>query len=333
MDYRKGKPDDRAQILQLEFMNELYYKNKATSLEMECSNRRPKPAQADAHGDKDEGAAGFRDLFEDSGQRDSSPPQIVTHRTINTDNGPAKALEEGVNANELKTLQQIQPLKVKSNITINLSQLSIMHVLIPRWRDVAQVLIARSNSIEDRTSDAGGSAYQSAMLHYRAGQMSEIRQSHIKIARQHAVQENRRLGLQRLPVDRHAGLASSVASSEPDDHGDGSSDEDSAEEAPDEEVGELELSRHRRLSYAFCKIFEPTCVRLLMQEDSEVGSHRYASTIIETEPIKMKVNFRDLDFMYLLYKRYETDITASLEIMADPYAPEVQEQFIFEKKD
>ena len=26
MDFRKEKPDDRAQILQLEFMNELYYK-------------------------------------------------------------------------------------------------------------------------------------------------------------------------------------------------------------------------------------------------------------------------------------------------------------------
>jgi hypothetical protein len=42
--------------------------------------------------------------------------------------------------------------------------------------------------------------------------------------------------------------------------------------------------------------------------------------VVESEPIKMNVDFKDIDFLYYLYGRYGGSLTKALEIMGNPKA-------------
>ena len=70
------------------------------------------------------------------------------------------------------------------------------------------------------------------------------------------------------------------------------------------------------VQFAQCPILKPTCVSILMKNESEYKECRFYMMNIDLENLFLTCDFKDIDLMYYLYKRYEECIQPELELLA-----------------
>mmetsp|Transcript_10735 Transcript_10735/g.16329 ORF Transcript_10735/g.16329 Transcript_10735/m.16329 type:complete len:240 (-) Transcript_10735:7124-7843(-) len=82
------------------------------------------------------------------------------------------------------------------------------------------------------------------------------------------------------------------------------------EESESSEQGEFE-----GIQFAFTKILNPTSILLFIQNQSEIQKFRASELTIEGEPLFLSADFKDIDLIYRIYRRYEQVIYPALEKM------------------